>query len=213
MSPDGTHGAAGDVPSALAVLALVWGVLTARHLLAPWLGADVTVFFTFAAATAIVLATRPRSLRGRGKRPVVGGGVWVLGLVGGFVALVVAVASAPFVGLVAPAPGLSGRATTWLSIVVLAPVFEELLYRERLLPVFTRAFGFAGAALATSTLFAAPHVHAWSVLGAFCTGLLLAGAMHGTGSIALCIGLHMGWNLGACVGTGGLARIALGSSH
>jgi membrane protease YdiL (CAAX protease family) len=93
----------------------------------------------------------------------------------------------------AEASGMSLAST--LSAVVLAPVFEELLYRERLLLALRARVGASVAIAVTSVLFALPHVEAWSVLGTFLVGLALGWTRIVAGSVSLCIGIHAGLNL------------------
>jgi len=84
-----------------------------------------------------------------------------------------------------------------VSTLALAPVFEELLYRERLLAALTPLAGSPLAVLLTSVLFALPHVNSWGVLTTLWVGLVLGVAAHRGRSIAPCIGVHMGLNLAA----------------
>jgi len=79
------------------------------------------------------------------------------------------------------------------------PVFEELLYRGRVLGAL-RKYGVAPAVLGSSALFALPHLEAWSVLGTFLVGLALGGTRVLSGSVGLCIALHAGLNLSALAG-------------
>jgi membrane protease YdiL (CAAX protease family) len=108
---------------------------------------------------------------------------------------------AAFVGALEPShPVVLGDLRWFVSIAVLAPWFEEVLYRGRLLGVFANHLGRVGASAATSALFAASHLQPEAMLAPLATGLLLAGVRFRTGSLRLCIGLHMGWNLGLIAG-------------
>jgi membrane protease YdiL (CAAX protease family) len=53
--------------------------------------------------------------------------------------------------------------------------------------------------LLSSALFAISHVHPWSALSTFFSGLLLGAVRIGSGSIGLCIALHAGYNLATLV--------------
>jgi membrane protease YdiL (CAAX protease family) len=118
------------------------------------------------------------SLAGAASLPVWIAGLWPLGLRLGLPPRTTA-----------PAP--AGLAA------LLAPAAEELLYRERLLPPLRRRLGAGLAVVATSALFALPHLEPWLVLATFCVGLALGFAMLCTGSTALCLGYHLGLNLTA----------------
>jgi membrane protease YdiL (CAAX protease family) len=96
------------------------------------------------------------------------------------------------VGAAQPA---SGGPALWIATILIAPVFEEVLYRERLLSALRPLMGSGFAIAATSVLFAIPHLDPWRVLGTLLVGLMLGSAMTASGSLALCIGLHMGLNL------------------
>jgi hypothetical protein len=61
-----------------------------------------------------------------------------------------------------------------VSLVALAPIFEELVYRGRLLPALRARIRLLPAIVASSALFAIPHLDRWSVLGTFLVGLALA---------------------------------------
>jgi membrane protease YdiL (CAAX protease family) len=82
------------------------------------------------------------------------------------------------------------------ALVVLAPVFEELLYRERLLGVLRELWGWFPALIGSSALFALGHMDASVMPIAFAGGLVCGVVMLRTGSLAAAIGLHAGWNLG-----------------
>ena len=82
-----------------------------------------------------------------------------------------------------------------ISTLVLAPIFEELLYRERLLLALKRVVGAPVAIVVTAACFALPHIQSWSLVGTFVVGVFLALVMLWTHSIALCISIHAGLNL------------------
>jgi membrane protease YdiL (CAAX protease family) len=86
-----------------------------------------------------------------------------------------------------------------VAVLGLAPVFEELLYRERLLLALRTRTGALLAVTISSLLFALPHLEPWSVLTTSLVGLALGALMLASGSVALCIGLHAGLNLAAIV--------------
>lgn len=86
----------------------------------------------------------------------------------------------------------------WLGLVVLAPLFEEMLFRGLL---FTGArqtcLGARGAVVLTALLFAVGH-YQYGVIGVsyiFVHGLLLGVARHRSDTIKLPILMHALWNL------------------
>ena len=83
-----------------------------------------------------------------------------------------------------------------IAVVVLAPIFEELLYRERLFDaIAVTPLGTGGATLVTSALFALTHLTPWHLLGSFLVGIALALLRRFSRSVTACIGLHAGLNL------------------
>jgi membrane protease YdiL (CAAX protease family) len=184
---------------------IVWGLIAGSRGLASSLGHERATFVAFLASTVVVLAARRRSKRSsRSAGPRDSARRWAaLGLAGlaGFCchpALMVLIAAVGLALGIPPrprTPGSSEGVLTLLSVLVLAPVFEELLYRERLLPQLARACGRPAALLASSTLFALPHGEAWSVLGTFVVGWLLGALMLAAPSVGLCIAVHAGLNL------------------
>jgi membrane protease YdiL (CAAX protease family) len=81
------------------------------------------------------------------------------------------------------------------STLVLAPIFEEIIYRGQLLPALAARLGKAPGLLLSSAAFALPHAAAWPIFGSFGAGLLLGALMLARRSIALCVGIHAGFNL------------------
>jgi membrane protease YdiL (CAAX protease family) len=188
--------------TALLLTLCVWSLLLASQLASGFLGGERGVLLGFALATVLVASTRES----------VGtlGSPWdaSLGLGAGYCSFSAWVLLVSWVGL---GIGLEVRAATGrpsLAIVLaslgFAPVFEELLYRERLLPALRERFGAPLAVALSSLLFALPHVESWSLLGTFLVGLALGPVYLSSGSVGLCIGLHAGLNLAALVcGSGG----------
>ncbi len=187
----------GLVGACLLVVAVWATLLTAQLLLAPRLGPDLAVAASFALATALVVACEaPRWGRPRGLASLASGAAIGLAAFPLFVAAIAHAGRA--LGLTEPAPP---RATTppaqAFAVLVLAPVFEEILYRGRLLAALRSRVGAPAAVVASGAAFAVPHVDAWSMLGAFLVGVVLGTAACVSGSLRLCIGTHVGLNLGA----------------
>ncbi len=181
---------------------LVWTLLVLGALLVPRLGRDGAVFVSFAVVAALLLAVRPP----RGRAAPVPSVVVAGGLAGfaSYPAWIVAIASIGIgIGLPARLAEPQGAGSPWLWVAVLlgAPLFEELLYRERLLPALRARLGTPTAIALSSLLFALPHLEAWNVLGAFAVGLLLGAVYARTRSTALCIAYHAGLN-SACLVSG-----------
>jgi membrane protease YdiL (CAAX protease family) len=179
------------------LLTSVWCLLLLGGMLAPRLGREAALVVCYAACAALLLAARPRprwsvSLGGAGLAASAG----FLALPG-WLALLWGIGQ--LLGL-PPVPRLAtAGASAWLAHAALAPLFEELLYRERLLPALRARIGAPLALVLSSALFAAPHLEAWSVLTTFCVGLALGGAFLATGRVELCVAYHAGLNAAVLV--------------
>jgi membrane protease YdiL (CAAX protease family) len=196
------NGAPPSVASSVVLLLAVWSLLLAGWAPSLWLGPEVALLLSFGVATALVLWRRARGDR---PRPTatrrVGALSLTLGLAAGYLSFPAWVSLVSGIGLrigleplPARAPG-AGGAALWLAAVVLAPLFEEILYREHLLSSLRAAAG-PLPALALSTLaFAISHLEAWSVLATACVGLVLGVVALVGRSVWLCVALHAGLNL------------------
>ncbi len=188
-----------SLTGALQVMLAVWTVLLSGPPLSSRIGAEPATFLVFFVSAALLVATRrPPVARPRGRHALLFGLALALGFA----------SHAPLggvIGLVGLALGLdpgelssAGAAGPLLliSVVAVAPVFEELLYRERLLDAIAATrLGGSGATLLTSALFALTHLTAWQVLGSFLVGLVLALLRRASRSVLACIGFHAGLNL------------------
>jgi len=191
-----------SVASSMALLLAVWSLLVAARAPAHWLGAEVAVLLSFGAATALVLWRRARGDRpcpaGTGRA---GALPLVLGLAAGYLSFPAWVSLVSGIGLQigleplpARAPG-AGGAALWLAAVVLAPLFEEILYREHLLSSLRAAAGVLPALVLSTLAFAISHLETWSVLATACVGLALGVVALVGRSVWLCVALHAGLNL------------------
>jgi len=190
-----------EILPALLLVFTAWSLLATQALLAPRLGHGAAVLLSFAAVTALVVATRRReAARARGHAA----GRLALAALAGFASYSVWI---PLIGALGIGLGLRPVSPPprpedpllLVAVLALAPVFEELLYRERLLLALRARVGASAAVAISSLLFALPHLDAWAVLATSLVGLALGALMLSGGSVALCIGLHAGLNLAAVV--------------
>jgi membrane protease YdiL (CAAX protease family) len=194
---------------ALLLLLAVWSILIAGALAQPRLGSNASTLLSFLAAAALVAGVEPR-LRPSGDSAC----LLALGVAAGFASYPAWITSVGTLGFALGLPIEShpvppeGPALL-VAVVLLAPIFEELLYRERLLLPLRRVAGSPAAVVATSVVFAASHVRPWPVLTAFLVGLFLGATRLAAGGVALCIGIHMGLNLAAAACGLPPARLAL----
>ncbi len=191
------------------LLASSWCLLLLAGALAPWLGGARALVGGHAACALLLLWARPKA---RERAPL---GPAFVAAASGFVALpawLVGVGTLGLgLGLAAPAP-LGAEpfpGGVWLAHVALAPTFEELLYRERLLPALSARIGRSAALVVSSALFALPHLGAWSMLATFCVGLFLGILQLVARRVALAIGYHAGANAAALFCGVPPARMAL----
>ena len=187
-----------DLAQATLLTFAVWNVLLLAPLFAVrGVRGPLALLAAFLVGTLLAAAARP--LRPRRRR---GGSALLLGLglvAGGasYPAWAVTIAGLGLLlglGPRTPVPAGAGTPELWVATVGLAPVLEELVYRERLLPALDRRLGPIPAVMLSSAAFALPHVEPWTVLATFLVGLALGAVMRLGGAVALCIGLHMGLN-------------------
>ena len=195
--------AADGLCAALLLALSVWSLLIGLPMaLGAIAGADRALLAGFVAATALVVAVPSRA------RDRVSGrafGLLALGGLAGFAGYPAAIAcfdalfgAVEWAALGSAAPAAGGAARGAVAIF-LAPVLEELLYREHLLVALRAAVGGGLAVPIASLFFALPHLALPMVLAGFFAGLVLGIARLSSGSIALCIGIHAGLNAAAFV--------------
>jgi membrane protease YdiL (CAAX protease family) len=100
-----------------------------------------------------------------------------------------------------PIPALRGSSLSWMNALVLAPLFEEVLYRSLLIDLLRPRIGLLGAFAVSTALFAASHVSPWGIVSGVVVGCFLAAVVSRTGRLDLCVGIHAGLNL-ASLGLG-----------
>jgi len=185
--------------SAVLVMLAVWTVLSSGPMLSSLVGEESATLLVFSLSAALLIVTRrPCVARPRPRDAALLALTIALGFAGhhplrsAIAVLGLALGLAP--SLAAP-PGASGFPLL-IAVVVAAPVFEELLYRERLLDAIAATpLRTGGATLLTSALFALTHLTPWQMLGSFLVGVALALVRRASGTITACIGLHAGLNL------------------
>ncbi len=95
---------------------------------------------------------------------------------------------------------ISDETSVWMRVyffllaVVLAPLFEEILFRGILLPALAKRFGATASTVAISLLFAGIHGHVPSLVPLFILSVSLCMAYIGTGSLATSIAMHALFN-------------------
>lgn len=95
---------------------------------------------------------------------------------------------------------ISGERVFWVRMyflalaVVIAPLFEEILFRGIILPALARRFGVAVAVIAVSLLFALIHGHAPSMVTLFLLSVTLCVGYIGSGSLMTSVVMHSLFN-------------------
>ena len=88
-----------------------------------------------------------------------------------------------------------GAAMFILVAVVMAPLFEEIVFRGFLFRGFANSWGWVWGALASAAIFGAAHLQLDVFLPLAALGFVLAWAYHRTGSLWTCITMHALFNL------------------
>lgn len=97
----------------------------------------------------------------------------------------------PLLGLLPPVPEVYGRgAWTVATLVVMAPLFEEVLFRGVILESTRMRYGVIAAWLLSSVVFALVHVHPTVAVNAFFMGLILGFIYIASDSLWASIILH-----------------------
>jgi len=177
------------------LVALTWAILAAGPVLLPGLGPHIANPLTFGLCT--VLATRGRRPWPPVRAALMGAAGLATGwtLLPGLASVILWVGDG--LGFAGPWPKGGGHGPAHLAAtVVLAPLFEEIVYRDRLLPALVARVGRGPALLLSSAAFALPHATPWAILGSLGAGLVLGGTMlAGRNNLGLCVGIHAGLNL------------------
>ena len=95
--------------------------------------------------------------------------------------------------LLAPAPWLM-RAGLFFIAIIVAPVFEEIIFRGILLPFMVRRTGFWPGIILVSFVFGGMHFHLPSLLPLFLLSVMFSLAYARTQSLLVPIGMHILFN-------------------
>jgi membrane protease YdiL (CAAX protease family) len=185
--------------SALLVMLAVWTVLVSGSWLSSLVGQEAAVLLVFSLAAALLIATRhPSAVRFRRCDIALVGLSVALGFAGHplLCALIAVVGLAVGIDPTLATASAAGGLPLLIAVVAVAPVFEELLYRERLLDAIAATpLGTSGATLLSSVFFAITHLTPLQMLGSFLVGVVLALVRRVSRRVTACIGLHAGLNL------------------
>lgn len=189
-----------DVVRLLSLILLVWTVPWAATSMLAEQGRDAATAAAFALILAAVMLERDAPMTFPRPSTVAAG--FCVGGAGyaGWGVVIAAVGEAMGLEPFEP-PTATPALPTVVAVLVLAPAFEELLYRERLLEDLRGLrWGLPLRLLASALLFALPHGEPWPVLGTAIVGVGLAAAYEFTRSVAFCMAAHAGLNAAALVG-------------
>jgi len=180
----------------LGAVALVWSLL--------WLLRRTPLLsFVVAAGITLRLAEPPGGARARIGPAFAGAavGVGVYAPLCGFVWRIGSGLGLPELPTARTAP-LGG--TDLIATLLLAPLFEELLYRGLVLDSVLRLGGAGCALVVSSLLFSLPHgvgldatLGTWRILGIFCAGIVLGLLQLAHRRLWASVGTHAGFNLTA----------------
>ena len=102
--------------------------------------------------------------------------------------------SNPLLDLVLTSPDARALFCFGFTAIVLAPVFEEVLFRGVLLPVAARHMGGAAAVLVSAAVFAAAHLSLGELVPLFVLALGLGWLRWSSGRLLPCVLMHALWN-------------------
>ncbi len=198
------------------LVAISWVILATVPVLLADLGPGIAHVLTFGLCTVLAIRGRRPWPCARATLMSAAGLATGWTLLPGLAAVVLWVGDG--LGLPGPWPRGVGHGPGLLAAtVVLAPLFEEIIYRDRLLPALVVRVGRGPALLFSSAAFALPHATAWAILGSLIAGLVLGSArLAGRNNLGLCVGIHAGLNLRlACLPTamGAMGALVMTAPH
>jgi membrane protease YdiL (CAAX protease family) len=102
--------------------------------------------------------------------------------------------SNPLLDLVLTSPDPRALLCFAVTAIVLAPLFEEMLFRGVLLPVAARHLGGPAAVLVSAAIFAAAHLSLGELVPLFVLALGLGWLRWSSGRLLPCVLMHAFWN-------------------
>ena len=102
--------------------------------------------------------------------------------------------SNPLLELVLNSHNVAALACFGFTAIVLAPLFEETIFRGALLPVAGRRLGAAGGILLSAAVFAVAHLSLGELLPLLVLGIGLGWLRWSTGRLGSCVLMHALWN-------------------
>jgi membrane protease YdiL (CAAX protease family) len=177
---------------ALARTLAIWWLLAVAGVASRAVGSSATLLAQLAAVAIAVV--RPASGSGAAAARALARGLGA-GWVGypAWQAAIVCLGVAAGLSPLEP-PGREVDIETALQRCLLAPVWEELLYRGRVLPALRPRLGPVAAVAVSSLAFALPHARPWALLGSFVVGCGLGVVRLRSRSPWTGVGIHAGFN-------------------
>ena len=102
--------------------------------------------------------------------------------------------SNPLLELVLNSHNVPALACFGFTAIVLAPLFEETIFRGALLPVAARKLGAAGGILLSAAVFAVAHLSLGELLPLLVLGVGLGWVRWSSGRLGSCVLMHSFWN-------------------
>jgi len=102
--------------------------------------------------------------------------------------------SNPLLELVLNSHNVPALACFGFTAIVLAPLFEETIFRGALLPVAARKLGAAGGILLSAAVFAVAHLSLGELLPLLVLGIGLGWVRWSSGRLGSCVLMHGLWN-------------------
>jgi len=78
----------------------------------------------------------------------------------------------------------------FLSVVIIAPIYEEVIFRRLILRGYLKHYSPVAAILLSAFIFGAIHMNMWQFVYGFLAGLIFGYIYYRTGSLVLCIFAH-----------------------
>jgi membrane protease YdiL (CAAX protease family) len=175
-------------------------LMLAPPLIAAWLPTTPASDLALVLVASVVLTRAPALGRPTGQTLARTAASAIGGLAGvaSYPAWILLIAGAGAALGLQPAAPIGPRSLGWFesgTLMVLAPLVEEKLYRQILQGALDRRLGPALAIPIASTVFAASHLDPWPMLASLMLGLVAGALARASRGIPLSFGLHAGLNL------------------